>query len=350
MNWKALIASLVLFVAAFGIGERLSAAPVTKDIRFRVGRSAVDSSYRTNDATLAWAREQLSREGLKSITICASASPEGSTSLNTRLARQRAEALVSALKEIQPDLDESLIYIEVKGEDWKGLERLVSRSKEPWRDEALELIRSGGDKREELLSELYVGEAWDNISRQYFPALRKASVCFNFETEVSKPKENRILFPVGKVSLSTDYANNGPLLEKLKEQLRDSGDTLYIKGFSSPEGSEAANLSLSEKRADAVRKYLVSEGFPDSWMVIQKAGEDWTSLTEAVRESGDYPEVLRILENNSLRIAQKKARIRSLDAGATWREIIARFGGGLRAVEVTFAGNHTEQNQPHSAL
>ena len=334
MNWKAFIASLVLFVAAFGIGERLSAAPVTKDIRFRVGRSAVDSSYRTNDATLAWAREQLTREGLKSVTIRAAASPEGSTALNERLARQRADAVVAVLKEIKPDLDESIIHIEVKGEDYKGLERLVSRSTEPWRNEALELIRNGGEKREQLLMELYVGEAWDNMNRLYFPALRNASISFNFESSVSYSKEDRILFSVGNSWLSEDYENNSALLKNLQEQLRNSGDTLYIKGFASPEGSLAGNLSLSAKRAESVKKFLVSQGFPESWMVVESAGEDWVGLTDAVRSCGDYPDVLTILEDDTLTSSQKKVRIRSLDGGATWRDIIDRFGPHLRSVQV----------------
>ena len=334
MSWKVFIAACGFLFALSGIQETAAAPLPRQEIRFRIGKSAVDSSYKKNAATLEWAQSQLSREGLRSITIRAAASPDGSTALNRRLARERAEAVVAALKEIEPSLSDSLLRIEVTGEDWNALSRLVSRSQEPWRDQALELIQSGGAQRKQLLQELYVGEAWDAMRRQYFAALRNVEICFNFETEVSYSKEDKILFPAGIGWISKTYANNKALLEGLQTTARSGADTLYIKGYASPEGSCAANLALTQKRAASVRKFLIAEGFPAERIVIESKGEDWAGLTAAVRESGAYPEVLSVLENDALSSAQKKAQIRSLDGGALWKELIGQFGRQLRAVEV----------------
>lgn len=348
MSWKAFIAAFSLLFALSSIKEAAAAPLQRQEIRFRIGKSAVDSCYKKNAATLDWAKEQLSREGLKRITIRAAASPEGSTALNRRLARERAEAVVSALREIAPSLGDSLLRIEVTGEDWNGVAAAIRRSNEPWKDEALEIVRCGGEQRKALLQDLYVGEAWDALKASCFPNLRKVVISFAYDAETapspagetagSAAAGDRISFPDGIGWVHKTYAGNAAYLRDLQQLVKNSTDTLYIKGYASPDGDTAANLALTRKRAESVRRYLVAQGYPESWIVVSACGEDWNGLKEAVKADTSLDkqnELLDILDNNTLSASAKKTKIRALDKGKTWQMLKSRYGAQLRCVTVS---------------
>lgn len=96
-------------------------------IFFRVGKSDIDMTYMGNAHTIETMtndiRATLAVDGnaLDSLLIYASTSPEGSVSLNKRLAIQRARTASAILKEIFPEADSDQVKIESRANDWSGM-------------------------------------------------------------------------------------------------------------------------------------------------------------------------------------------------------------------------------------
>ena len=63
-------------------------------------------------------------------------------------------------------------------------------------------------------------------------------------------------------------------LDKLSAVLIDNPDTnINIYGHTDSKGADSYNLSLSERRAGAVRSYLLSKGVSSSRMIAMGVGE-----------------------------------------------------------------------------
>jgi len=70
-----------------------------------------------------------------------------------------------------------------------------------------------------------------------------------------------VLFTTGKAALLPDAQNRlGQVADALKNE---SGRQITIEGHTDAQGSESSNLDLSQRRAQAVRDFLVSRGIPD---------------------------------------------------------------------------------------
>jgi outer membrane protein OmpA-like peptidoglycan-associated protein len=70
-----------------------------------------------------------------------------------------------------------------------------------------------------------------------------------------------------------------------------SGYQIEIQGFASPEGGDGVNIPLSQARAAAVQRYLVSKGVALIRMSILGVGSVGTSKTKAEREQSRKVEV-----------------------------------------------------------
>ncbi|MDL1913645.1 MAG: glycine zipper 2TM domain-containing protein [Bergeyella sp.] len=71
-------------------------------------------------------------------------------------------------------------------------------------------------------------------------------------------KENIVKFAFDSANLLPDAKTN---IDKLATVLTNNPDTrIYIYGYTDNKGKAAYNLKLSERRADAVKTYLVSKG------------------------------------------------------------------------------------------
>ena len=84
-----------------------------------------------------------------------------------------------------------------------------------------------------------------------------AQILFDFDRSVVKPEGQKIL--------------REKVVEPMK--LRPAGEILTITGHADRIGSEAYNQKLSERRADAVKDYLVSQGLIAEHLVALGKGE-----------------------------------------------------------------------------
>jgi len=103
------------------------------------------------------------------------------------------------------------------------------------------------------------------------------------QTELSKLAQTRtsergfivtlpgLFFDSGKAVLKTGARNT---LTKIADQLRvNEGTKIAVEGHTDGAGSEEMNQALSEKRAAAVRDYLVSRGVPATHITMSGQGE-----------------------------------------------------------------------------
>ena len=177
-----------------------------------------------NRATLkAFANEvkqycQDSTVKFRRISVVASASPEGSQQLNSRLAKLRAQAITNWIsREISVKLEYD---IEATRIDWNTLTRLVENStKVPYRDEVLDILRNtsaevkaGGATTSERFTKLRAlrsGEPYRWKLANLFPELRYAAARAEFWIEPNLDVDTAPQhFPAGGGSGTIAYSKN----------------------------------------------------------------------------------------------------------------------------------------------
>lgn len=121
------------------------------------------------------------------------------------------------------------------------------------------------------------------------PAPTATAVPTAAPTATPVPKLERItlsassLFAIGQAKLGADKSE----LNKLATALKDHPEagSIQINGYTDPLGNEKANQALSQKRADAVKTYLVSQGVPaDRLKAVGKGSADPVAKCEGIKK------------------------------------------------------------------
>ncbi len=133
----------------------------------------------------------LPNASITGIDIHGYASPEGSYSHNTALARDRALALKNYVQSIASYPD-TIFSVTSTPENWDGLRRLVAQSKIPEKDSILALSDSdlSPDIREAMLRNRFP-EAYRIISRDILPALRVSDYKVTYTVAPLPPEKVR---------------------------------------------------------------------------------------------------------------------------------------------------------------
>jgi hypothetical protein len=96
-----------------------------------------------------------------------------------------------------------------------------------------------------------------------------------------------------------------------------------IEGYASPEGPYERNQHLGQRRADALKDYILRKEhrLTDSMILARSGGEDWVGLRMLVVESDmvGKDQVLNIIDN--VPESQRKDRLKALNGGRTYRSI-----------------------------
>lgn len=187
-----LLSLLLLPVAASAQADNTitTADTVGVKVYFRQGYSSLQPAFRENGIRLDDFMRRVSEmhadstARLNSIDIVAYASPEGSFTLNRKLARKRAENISAYLRGNMPFLSGSLFNVQPKGIDWNGLAAMVEVSDMRYRAEVLNILRNvpettyrNGqlvDSRLKRLMDLRGGRPYNYMLEHFFPELRSA--------------------------------------------------------------------------------------------------------------------------------------------------------------------------------
>ncbi len=321
---------------------------VSAKIAYPVGKTEVNQDYRSNGKAVSTLDNVLgSGASVSRIEVTSSSSPEGPYSVNKRLAGQRAFYAVEFLKQ-RYGVSDSLFVVKTVDEDWKGVAAYLRRSDKPWKDEALKIIEMAGKNRKAQLQDLWVGEAWDDLMKNAFPALRKTEVRVILAAQ--EQERDQILFRRGYRQLDLSEGNSATLDAVKKKIAGGYTGEIKVVGYSSPDGSASANEKLSLARAQNVKDYIVNNlGYPPDKISVSSGGVDWEKFAATVEYSyfgEDKAAVLEILRNQNLSSAQKKHALLSLDGGRTWQLLKGDQMLSLCSVVVTLEDEELPQEKP----
>ena len=185
MNWRRIIVPFVaLSMLLFAWTE--ARADDGASVYFRINVSEIESSWEDNASALVAIDGILSDTSrrLKGVNVRASASPDGPSELNARLALERARNIIGRLGAVRPEIiADSILTTTLVEEDWDGLKDMLERSTEPWKDEAIAIIEHNSSERAEAqLRVMHGGKVWEILAKDYLPYLRRADVTFIFES------------------------------------------------------------------------------------------------------------------------------------------------------------------------
>lgn len=304
---------------------------------YGIGKTEVNPDYRGNGKAVSTLDNVFgSNAAVSRIEVVASSSPDGPYAVNRRVAGERAGFAVEFLKQ-RYALPDSVFVVRTIDEDWGGVARYLERSDKPWKDEALQIIKAAGKNRKAQLQDLWVGEAWEDLLQNAFPSLRKTEVRVILAAE---PQEkDQILFRRGYRQLELSEGNSSTL-EAVKKKIAEGySGRIDVTGYSSPDGSAAANDKLSLARAQSVKDYLVNElHYSSEKITVSSGGVDWEKFAATVENSyygAGKASVLEILRDRNLSSAQKKRALMALEGGNTWQELKGDQMLALCSVTVT---------------
>lgn len=139
-----------------------------------------------------------------------------------------------------------------------------------------------------------------------------------------------LYFRFDRTLVEYDYMDNPRTLDEFRVLFSDtlcvsSIDTITITSYASPEGAVRYNTRLAQRRAIAVKGYLIWK-YPhlDQFrIVIRPQGEDWTGLRQLVKADAsvpDHEDVLEILDKVS-DTERCKVLLRRLNCGYAYKYI-----------------------------
>lgn len=325
MKVRGIISVLALLGSCIGAFAAPVGHSVSARIGYQVGKTEVNQEFRHNGKAVSTLDNVLSSGAAVSrIEVVSSSSPDGPYSVNKRLAGERAFCSVHYLQG-RYSLPDSIFVVKTVDEDWEGVANYLRRSDKPWKDEALKIIGAAGKNRKAQLQDLWVGEAWEDLMKNAFPALRKTEIRVVLAGEGQEQGDDEILFRRAHRQLDLNEGNCATL-SKIKKKI-DEGYTgaISIAGYASPDGSPSANEKLSLARAQSVKDYLVKNlGYASDRITVSSREVNWEKLAATVENSyygEDKARVLEILRDFSLSSAQKKHSLIVLDGGNTWQSL-----------------------------
>lgn len=316
-------------------------------LAFPLGRTEVRQDYKGNADAFRLLDEAIADgASVSRIEVLGVSSPEGSFAGNRRLAGERAQQAVDFLKARFASLPDSLFAVKTQAEDWAGVERYLVSSDKSWKEEALRIVRGPAAKRKTLLQELWVGEAWDDLLVNAFPRMRRAEIQVFLKGDPAPGK--RILFRSGYRYFVESDPGNAEILQAVREKLQSGySGPISLTGYSSPDGSAAANEKLALARAQQLKDYLVKElAVPEERVAVENGGVDWAGFAATVKNSyygAHKSRVLEILGDQDLSNTAKKRALIALQGGKTWAELKKSQMPFLCAVDVSCGEGRAEE-------
>lgn len=248
---------------------------------FPVNKYIIYPEYRRNTVELAKIRATIdtvrndNTTTLTGIKIHGYASPEGSYANNTRLAKNRTQALVDYVTSYY-NFDKNLITSESTPEDWEGFRKFVAASSMDKKDEILRLMDDESiniDKKERDIAKLVGPQGYQFILNECYPALRHSDYTVNYTVRGFNLEESK------------EIINRRPQLLSLQE--------IYLVAQSYEPGSEEFNHSFR----------VAATMFPDDpianlnagAMEIQKGGDMTTAKKHLAKADQKAPETLNNL-------------------------------------------------------
>lgn len=295
-----LLSLLLLPVAASAQADNTitTADTVGVKVYFRQGYSTLQPAFRGNGIRLDEFMRRVSEmhadstARLNSIDIVAYASPEGSFTLNRKLARKRAENISAYLRGNMPFLSGSLFNVQPKGIDWNGLAAMVGASDMRYRAEVLNILRNvpettyrNGklvDSRLKRLMDLRGGRPYNYMLTHFFPELRSAGayVVCDFvriaqpAIPINKPNEPNEANGANEVDAAIPVATELP--ERDYDRWAIKSNALYLAaGVTNIGGEYAFHPHWSVDLPLVYSPYTIARRYRMRFLYIQPEARYW---------------------------------------------------------------------------
>ena len=204
----------------------------------------------------------------------------------------------------------------------------------------------------ELLGCAGCGEALGNAPVAELPLFKEEVERPNLQIMVAQAEEKRrsftrsayLNFKVNQSALLADYMNNPVELAKIYssiDSIREDNNyriaRIEIVGYSSPEGSYAANARLSEQRAKALEQNLKhAYQLDDSMIDCRSVPENWEGLAAWLREyRPSYMQKVLDIIGQTPEPDARDAKIKAIDGGKIYNALLQEVYPKLRLVEYT---------------
>lgn len=149
-----------------------------------------------------------------------------------------------------------------------------------------------------------------------------------------------VRFKQGGTVIDPNFSDNRKSLEQVRKVMeliesdpQASLGKIVLAGASSPEGSAAKNEELSQRRADALKRYLGADiNSTSNLFEVINIGEDWIGLRKMVEASTmQYKqEVLDIIDNYTVSQGREK-KLMDLKWGRPYNYMLEHFFPSLRS-------------------
>lgn len=147
-------------------------------------------------------------------------------------------------------------------------------------------------------------------------------------------------FRFDKTVIDSGYMHNAISLKLLEQILSVSSkasviDSIWITATSSPEGNMTYNQHLAERRAEAVRKYILWKysGIQASIVSLSIVDGNWKALRDLVEEDEGIPckqQVLNAIDEKTSP-ALKRYFLKRIDNGKAWSYMARNYFASLRS-------------------
>ena len=196
------------------------------------------------------------------------------------------------------------------------------------------------------------GEALGNAPVAELPLFKEEVERPNLQIMLAQAEEKRrsftrsayLNFKVNQSALLADYMNNPVELAKIYssiDSIREDNNyriaRIEIVGYSSPEGSYAANARLSEQRAKALEQNQKhAYQLDDSMIDCRSVPENWEGLAAWLREyRPSYMQKVLDIIGQTPEPDARDAKIKAIDGGKIYNALLQEVYPKLRLVEYT---------------
>ena len=111
------------------------------------------------------------------------------------------------------------------------------------------------------------------------------------ENPAQAPVSYMVFFPLGSTQLGSDDQNT--IAQAAQVYRTKQGARVMVTGYADTVGSPAFNMALSQRRADAVKDYLVKAGVPASAVTTAASGD--TNLLVATGDEANEARNRRVV-------------------------------------------------------
>ncbi|WAC44456.1 OmpA family protein [Pseudomonas sp. SL4(2022)] len=230
--------------------------------------------------------------------------PQGAADARRNLARLQADPQLNTRAPVALKAAEAAVIVAEQPRKDRADEQALGQHLVVIADRKVEIARALAQTRfyedqRRTLSEQREGARLDSRTREADQALQHSSELQQQLDELNAKQTERglvmtlgdLLFATGRSELRAGTANN---LHKLANFLDQHPDrSVLIEGHTDNVGSEEANLSLSQRRADSVQQYLISQRVASSRLGASGKGE---SMPVAGNESASGRQMNRRVE------------------------------------------------------